>query len=169
MVAGEGNKRLFRNLGVDFIVDGGQSMNPSTEDLMRAIDKARAPSVIILPNNSNVIMTAEQTTALSDRDIQVVPSRSLQAGLSAAVAYERRNDGGTNARDMRAALEAVVTGEITRAVRDSLVDGVQVEPVTSSAWSRTGGVGPSRPAHGGAVGPLPAARGETGAAHGAGG
>lgn len=126
VVAGEGNKRLFRDLGVDFIVDGGQTMNPSTEDLMRAIDKARAPSVIVLPNNSNIIMTAEQTTALSDRDIEVVPSRSLQAGLSAAVTYERRNDGGTNARDMRAALEAVVTGEITRAVRDSQVDGVQV-------------------------------------------
>ena len=127
VVAGEGNKRLFRNLGVDFIVDGGQSMNPSTEDLMRAIDKTRAPSVIILPNNSNVIMTAEQTTKLSDRDILVLPSHSVQAGLTAAVAYERRNDGAANARDMRAALKAVVTGEITRAVRDSLVDGVQVK------------------------------------------
>ena len=61
MVAGEGNKALFRSLGVDLIVEGGQSMNPSAEDLMRAIEKAAAPSVIILPNNSNVIMTAEQT------------------------------------------------------------------------------------------------------------
>jgi DAK2 domain fusion protein YloV len=126
VVAGEGNKRLFRNLGVDFIVDGGQSMNPSTEDLMRAISKAKAPSVIILPNNGNVIMTADQTTRLSDKNVLVVPSRSVQAGLMAAVVYDRRNEGEVNAREMRAALQGVVTADITQAVRDSLVDGVQV-------------------------------------------
>ncbi len=65
VVAGEGNKALFRNLGVDLIVDGGQSMNPSAEDLMRAVERATAPSVVILPNNSNVIMTAEQTAKLT--------------------------------------------------------------------------------------------------------
>ena len=127
VVAGEGNKRLFRNLGVDFIVDGGQSMNPSTEDLMRAIAKAKAPSVIILPNNGNVIMTADQTTRLTDKQVLVVPSKSVQAGLTAAVAYERRKEGEANFRDMRAALEGVVAAEITRAVRDSLVDGIQVK------------------------------------------
>ncbi len=127
VVAGEGNKRLFRDLGVDFIVEGGQSMNPSTEDLMQAIERTTAPSVVVLPNNGNIIMTADQTARLSDRDIHVVPSRSVQAGLSAAVAYDRRNDGAANARDMQAALDAVVTGEVTRAVRDSQVDGVRVQ------------------------------------------
>lgn len=126
VVAGEGNKRLFRNLGVDLIVDGGQSMNPSTEDLMRAIDEARAPSIIVLPNNGNIIMTAEQTMRLTEKEVLVLPSRSLQAGLSAVVAYDGRSDGSANARDMRAALETVITGEVTRAVRDSQVDGVEV-------------------------------------------
>ena len=127
VVAGEGNKALFRNLGVDFIVEGGQSMNPSTEDIMRAIERAAAPSVIILPNNGNVIMTADQTVSLTDREVLVVPSRSIQAGLSAAVAFDKRRPGAGNAKEMRAAVEGVATAEITRAVRDSLVDGVQVK------------------------------------------
>jgi DAK2 domain fusion protein YloV len=127
VVAGEGNKALFRNLGVDLIVEGGQSMNPSTEDIMRAVEKAAAPSVIILPNNGNVIMTADQTVSLTDREVFVVPSRSIQAGLSAAVAFDKRRPGAGNAKEMRAALEGVSTAEITRAVRDSLVDGVQVK------------------------------------------
>lgn len=126
VVAGDGNKTLFRNLGVDLIVDGGQSMNPSAEDLMRAVEKAAAPSVVILPNNGNVIMTAEQTMGLTGREVLVVPTRSIQAGLSAAVAFERRHPGAENVREMRAAIANVVTGEVTRAVRDSLVDGVEV-------------------------------------------
>ncbi len=127
VVAGEGNKALFRDLGVNLIVEGGQSMNPSTEDLLRAVEKAEATSVIILPNNANVIMTADQTAGLTDKDVIVVPSRSIQAGLSAAVVLDKRRPGAENAREMRAAIEGVVTAEITRAVRDSLVDGVQVK------------------------------------------
>jgi len=127
VVAGEGNKALFRNLGVDLIVDGGQSMNPSAEDLMRAVERAVAPSVVILPNNGNVIMTAEQTIGLTGREVHVVPTRTIQAGLSAAVAYDKRNPGDVNAEEMGAALESVVAAEATRAVRDSLVDGIQVK------------------------------------------
>ena len=127
VVAGEGNKRLFRDLGVDFLVDGGQSMNPSAEDLMRAVEKASAPSVIILPNNSNVIMTAEQTAKLTDKAVFVLPTRSMQAGLSAAVAFDRRIDGSENMDEMRSAIKNVATGEVTRAVRDSVVDGVQIK------------------------------------------
>jgi len=126
VVAGEGNKALFRSLGVELIVDGGQSMNPSAEDLMRAVDKATSPAVVILPNNKNVIMTAEQTVGLTDRQVYVVPTTSIQAGLSAAVAYERRNPGEKNAEEMAAAVANVLAGEVTRAVRDSLVDGVQI-------------------------------------------
>lgn len=126
VVAGEGNKALFRSLGVDLIVDGGQSMNPSAEDLIRAVERAVAPSVVILPNNSNVVMTAEQTIGLTGREVYVVPTNSIQAGLSAAVAYERRSPGDANAEEMGAAIQYVVTGEVTRAVRDSLVDGVEV-------------------------------------------
>lgn len=127
VVVGEGNKRLFRDLGVDFLVDGGQSMNPSAEDLMRAVEKASAPSVIILPNNSNVIMTAEQTAKLTDKAVFVLATRSMQAGLSAAVAFDRRIDGSENMDEMRSAIKNVATGEVTRAVRDSVVDGVQIK------------------------------------------
>jgi DAK2 domain fusion protein YloV len=127
VVAGEGNKALFRSLGVEFLVDGGQSMNPSAEDLLRAVEAAKAPAVIILPNNGNVIMTAEQTLLLTQREVHVVPSRSIQAGLSAAVAYERRSTGVKNAKEMAEALERVVTGEVTRAVREAQVDGVKVK------------------------------------------
>ena len=127
VVAGEGNKQLFRSLGVDLLVDGGQSMNPSAEDLLRAIEASKAPAVIVLPNNGNVIMTAEQTLALTKREVHVVPSRSIQAGLSAAVVYDPRATGEENAREMNEALERVVTGEVTRAVREALVDGVKVK------------------------------------------
>jgi len=127
VVAGQGNKELFRTLGVEFLVDGGQSMNPSAEDLMRAVGKAGAPSVIILPNNSNVVMTADQTVKLSDREVFVVPSHSIQAGLTAALAYDRRVSGSENAEEMRAALDSVITGEVTQAVRDSLVDDVTIK------------------------------------------
>ena len=126
VVAGEGNKALFRNLGVDLIVEGGQSMNPSAEDLARAVALAKASSVVILPNNGNVIMTAEQTAGLAGREVLVVPTRSMQAGLTAAVAHDKRKPGADNVTDMIAAVEGVVCAEITQAKRDSLADGVQV-------------------------------------------
>jgi hypothetical protein len=83
--------------------------------------------VIILPNNSNVIMTADQTAKLADKQVLVLPSRSIQAGLSAAVAYDRRAGGPENLEEMRSAIQNVAAGEITRAVRDSLVDGIAVK------------------------------------------
>jgi DAK2 domain fusion protein YloV len=103
------------------------SMNPSAEDLLRAIEASKAASVILLPNNGNVIMTAEQTIALTKRDVSVVPSRSIQAGLSAAVVYDRRAPGDENVKEMNEALQRAVTGEVTRAVREALVDGVKVK------------------------------------------
>jgi DAK2 domain fusion protein YloV len=127
VVAGEGNKRLFRSLGVDLVVDGGQSMNPSAQDLLKSIEAAKAQSVIVLPNNGNVIMTAEQTIALTQREVYVVPSKSVQGGLSAAVVYDRRADGAENAREMNEALARVATGEVTKAVREAQVDGVRVK------------------------------------------
>jgi len=127
VVAGEGNKAVFRSLGVDLIVDGGQSMNPSAQDLIRAVEQAAAPSVVILPNNTNVIMTAEQTLGLTGRQVHVVPTRSIQAGITAAVAYERRLNGEENARVMGAAIENILCGEVTRAVRDSQVDGIRIK------------------------------------------
>lgn len=127
VVAGEGNKELFRSLGVDLLVEGGQSMNPSAEDLLQAIESARTDSVVVLPNNGNIIMTAEQTVGLTKREVHVVHSRSIQGGLSAAVVYDRRAGAAENAEEMTAVLERVIVGEVTRAVRDSQVDGVEVK------------------------------------------
>jgi len=93
---------------------------------MRAVERAVTPAVVILPNNSNVIMTAEQTAALTGRKVYVVPTTSIQAGLSAAVAYERRMAGDVNAAEMETAIANVITAEVTQAVRDSQVDGVRV-------------------------------------------
>ena len=124
---------------MDLIVEGGQSMNPSTEDLLRAVETAAAPSVIVLPNNSNVIMTAEQTVGLTDREVVVVPTRSIQAGLAAAWRSTSAGRGAENAREMRGGHRRGRRGEITRAVRDSLVDGVQIEGGRlHRAWSTTG-------------------------------
>jgi dihydroxyacetone kinase-like predicted kinase len=91
------------------------------------VEKAVAPSVVILPNNGNVIMTADQCLGLTGRDVHVVPSRSITAGLSAAVTYDKRVSGEHNAEEMRAALERVTAAEVTRAIRKSQVDGVKIK------------------------------------------
>ncbi len=102
-------------------------MNPSAEDLIRAVERAAASSVVILPNNSNVIMTAEQSLGLTKRDVHVVPSRSIPAGLSAAVASTSALRVRRTPQEMKAALERVVTAEVTRAVRKAQADGVKVK------------------------------------------
>jgi dihydroxyacetone kinase-like predicted kinase len=102
-------------------------MNPSAEDLLRAIEGAKASSVVILPNNGNVIMTAEQTLGLTERKVHVVPTKSIQAGLAAALAYDMRAGGSDNAKEMGEAIARVLTGEVTQAVRDSQVDGKKVK------------------------------------------
>ena len=127
VVAGEGNRELYRSLGVELLVEGGQSMNPSAEDLLRAIHEAKAPAVVVLPNNGNVIMTAEQTVGLAECEVHVVPTRSIQAGLGVSVVYDPRASGKDNAKEMNEALERMASGEVTRAVRDAEVDGVKVK------------------------------------------
>ena len=87
VVAGEGNRRLYESLGAASIVEGGQSMNPSTADIVDAIELAGAPEVVVLPNNGNVIMSAEQAAAIAG-NARIVPTRSIQAGLSALLAYD---------------------------------------------------------------------------------
>lgn len=126
VVIGEGMKRLFRSMGAAYIVDGGQSMNPSAEELLRAVEATDSAEVILLPNNSNIIMAAEQAATMSTAHVVVVPSRSMQAGLSAMVVYDPESAVEPNGRDMAAVFESLVTGEVTRAVRDSRVDDVQI-------------------------------------------
>jgi DAK2 domain fusion protein YloV len=127
VVAGAGNQELFRSLGCAAVVDGGQSMNPSAAQLLEAISSLRARAVVVLPNNSNVVLTAEQAaTMAADRPVFVVPSTSVPAGLAAMVAFDHERDGAGNADEMRRAVERVRSAEVTHAVRDSEVDGVRV-------------------------------------------
>jgi len=126
VVAGTGVRELFHSLGAGPFVEGGQTMNPSAEDIMRAVSLAEAPGVILLPNNKNIIMAAEQVAELSRKNVVVVPTRSMQAGLSALVSFDAHGSLEENVKAMNEALTQVVTGEVTRAVRDTLVDGVQV-------------------------------------------
>ena len=126
VVAGEGNKQLFRELGCHTVVDGGQSMNPSAAQLLKAVEDLGADEIVLLPNNGNVILTAEQAAGMSSRHVAVVPSRSIPMGLSAMVAFDPDTDAVGNARLMEDAIHDVRDAEVTRAVRDSELDGVRV-------------------------------------------
>jgi fatty acid kinase len=124
VVAGEGNRRLFESLGASRVVEGGQTMNPPTADLVAAIEAAGAGEVVLLPNNGNVIMAAEQAAKLAGKDVRVVPTRSIQAGLAALVAFNSEHTADENADEMRSTLAGLVTGEVTVASRDATIDGV---------------------------------------------
>ena len=126
VVAGEGNRRLFEDLGAERIVEGGQTMNPSTADLLAAVDATAADEVVLLPNNPNVVLTAEQAARVAGKPVQVVPTESIPAGLAALVAFLGERSADENAAVMREALAGVVTGEIAVASRDASADGVPV-------------------------------------------
>jgi DAK2 domain fusion protein YloV len=126
VVAGEGNRRLFESLGATKLVEGGQTMNPPASDLVAAADAANAQEVVLLPNNSNVVLTAEQAATLATGPVHVVATRSLQEGLSALVAFNPELSAEQNAGEMRSALESVATGEVTTATRDAEIDEVRV-------------------------------------------
>src|SRR5207302_3704397 len=125
VAAGAGNRRLFESFGID-VVEGGQSMNPAVGDLAAAVERQRASDVIVLPNNSNVVGAAEQAAALADANVRVVPTRSIQEGLSAVVAFDPSAGAEENVAAMQAALAVVVTGEVTVAVRDAQLNGLSI-------------------------------------------
>ncbi|PKO22201.1 MAG: hypothetical protein CVU38_10705 [Chloroflexi bacterium HGW-Chloroflexi-1] len=132
---GPGLAQVFKSLGAHIVVSGGQTMNPSTQELYQAIWKLPAEQVIILPNNGNIIMAAQQARALIDQDaatssgkaVAVVPSNSIPQGISALLALNLRVDLGQNVRTMTAALSQVRTGEVTIAVQDAHFDGIDVK------------------------------------------
>jgi fatty acid kinase len=126
VVAGAGNEQLFRSLGATQIVEGGQSMNPSTAEIVAAIEATSAPEVIVLPNNSNVILAAEQAVEHATKPARVVPTRSIPAGLAAAVAYDGARSAVENAAEMDEAIAAVASGAVTVASRDVDLDGLAV-------------------------------------------
>ena len=126
VVAGDGNRRLFEGLGAERVVEGGQTMNPSTADLLDAVDSVAADEVVLLPNNSNVVMAAEQAARVAGRPVHVVPTESIPAGLAALVAFNGERSAEENAAAMQEALATVATGEVTVASRDASSDGVAV-------------------------------------------
>jgi DAK2 domain fusion protein YloV len=130
VVAGEGNKELFRSMGASILVEGGQTMNPSAEELLQAVRGSTAHSVILLPNNKNIVMTADQIVGLVEKEVLVVPTRSMLAGLAAMVVFDPLLPGETNRAEMQTAYGRLATAEVTRAVRDSNVNGLQINQGT---------------------------------------
>ena len=129
--SGSGLEELFGQLGVQGIVTGGQTLNPSTAELLAAVEAVNAQHVIVLPNNKNIIPVAEQLDALTSKHVRVVPTRSMPEALAALVVYDPEADGDENSSSMESSIEAMVTGEVTQAVRDSASD---VGPVTAGDW-----------------------------------
>ena len=123
VAAGAGVQSLFEDLGVTQVVTGGQTMNPSTDDILKAIHATPAETVFVLPNNKNIIMAAEQAVRLADRRVCVLPSRTIPQGISAMLAFDPEQDFSENRMAMTRALDTVQTGQITFAARDSDFDG----------------------------------------------
>lgn len=126
--AGEGLEKLFRGYRCDFIVSGGQTMNPSTEDFIKAIEKVHARHIFILPNNSNIIMAASQAAEVSEgRDVRVLPTKSIPQGLSACISFNPEADPEENQSAMIDAVGHVKTGQVTYAIKDTTVDGREIK------------------------------------------
>lgn len=127
VAVGEGLATILRSLGADVVVEGGQTMNPSIEELANATRQVNAKSVIILPNNSNVILTADRVREFVDKTISVIPTKTIPQGVAALVAFNAASDIAANERAMNEALGHVSTGEVTYAVRSSSVNGFTID------------------------------------------
>ena len=125
---GEGMNEVFRGLGVDYLIEGGQTMNPSTEDMLNAIENVNAKTVFILPNNKNIIMAANQAVDLvEDKQIIVIPTKTIPQGITALVNYIPDHSAEENKEQMMAEIENVKTGQVTYAVRDTEIDGKTIK------------------------------------------
>ncbi len=126
IASGEGISNLFKDLGVDFVLAGGQTMNPSTDDIIAAIKKVPAKNVIILPNNSNIILAAEQAQDFTDKKLYVLQTKTIPQGISAMISYDPDGTAEANAEEMKEAFSQVITGSVTYAVRDTEFDGKEI-------------------------------------------
>ncbi len=127
VASGEGISEMFKELGVDEIVAGGQTMNPSTEDLYNAVCKVEAKTIFILPNNKNIIMTSNQVAELSDKNIIVIPTKTIPQGFSAMLGFDNERDAKSNEASMKEAMAGVSTVQITYAARNSSYDGLDIK------------------------------------------
>ena len=124
---GEGFGQIFRDLGVDYLIEGGQTMNPSTEDMLNAISKVNAEHIFILPNNKNIILAANQAKPLTkDKDIIVIPTKTVPQGITAVINYVPEKSVEDNEKDMTEEITRVKTGQITYAVRDTHIDDKEI-------------------------------------------
>lgn len=125
--AGKGLSEIFRGLGTDYIIEGGQTMNPSTEDILQAIEKVNAEHIFVLPNNKNIIMAANQAAELAETDVIVIPTRTIPQGIVSLINFIPERSVKENTDAMTAELDSVKTGQVTFAVRDTEIDGKQIK------------------------------------------
>ena len=126
IAAGEGVQELFKSLGAAYVISGGQTMNPSTEDILKAIKEVNADQVIVLPNNKNIFMAADQASEVADVPVVVVPSKTVSQGMTAMLAFNGEQSLEENKTAMTEMLDSVVSGQITNAIRDTAIDGVEI-------------------------------------------
>lgn len=124
---GEGISELFKSIGARAVIEGGQTMNPSTEDILKAVEEVNADNVIILPNNSNIVMAAKQAAEVAGKHVAVVESKTVPQGMAAILAFNPTGELEDNVSLMKDALSTVKTGQITFAVRDTNIDGVEIQ------------------------------------------
>ena len=125
---GQGMNDIFRELGVDYLIEGGQTMNPSTEDMLNAIEQVNAETVFILPNNKNIILAATQAQSLvEDKNVVIIPTTTVPQGISAIIGFDPEADAEENEENMKDIIECVKTGEVTYAVRDTSINGITIK------------------------------------------
>lgn len=124
---GEGIKAIYLDNGVDIVLSGGQTMNPSAEDFVQAIESLPAEHIFILPNNGNIILAAEQAASLCDKNVTVIPTKTIPQGLAAVLAFNEEQPAERNAEWMRNAADQVVSGQVTQAVRNTTIDGIDIK------------------------------------------
>lgn len=124
---GEGITNVLKDLGVDYVIEGGQTMNPSTQDMIECISKLNADHIFILPNNKNIIMAATQAAEISDKDVRVIPTKSIPQGITCITMFNAESEVDENEAALMDALELVKTGSVTYAVRDTEMDGIEIK------------------------------------------
>ena len=124
---GSGITNVLKDLGVDYVIEGGQTMNPSTQDMMECISKLNAEHIFILPNNKNIIMAANQAAEIADKDVRVIPTKSIPQGITSITMFNPEQDVDSNEASMMEALDMVKTGSVTYAVRDTEMDGIEIK------------------------------------------
>ena len=127
IAAGDGLAKIFKSIGVTYVLNGGQTMNPSTKDILDAINALNAKRAIILPNNGNILMAAQQAAQQADIPVMVVPSKTISQGMTAMFAFNPDNDLKTNTAEMTDALSTVISGQITQAIRDTTINGMEIK------------------------------------------